>query len=75
MDQTSTSPTADHRARLRAFVESPRFRYPVLALIFVNAVTLGLETSDTVMSAVGTYLVLLDRAILGVFVLELVVRI
>jgi voltage-gated sodium channel len=63
-----------HRARLRELVESQRFRHSILALIGVNALTLGLETSPTVMGAIGPALIALDHAILAVFVAELALR-
>jgi voltage-gated sodium channel len=61
--------------RLQAAVESARFQRGITALIVVNAVTLGLETSETVMQAAGEALAALDRAILAVFVAELLVKI
>lgn len=63
------------RARLVAFVEHPRFTAVITALIVVNAVTLGLETSPAAMAAAGGWLVALDRAILAVFVTELGLRV
>ncbi len=63
------------RARTRALVERPLFGRVVMALIVINAITLGLETSEQAMTVAGTFLVTLDRAILGVFVAELVLRI
>jgi voltage-gated sodium channel len=62
------------RARLGAFVEGPRFTAAITALILVNAVTLGLETSPAVMQAAGGLLHAIDRAILAVFVVELLLR-
>ena len=62
------------RARLGACVEHPRFTAAITALIVVNAVTLGLETSPAAMAAAGDVLVALDRAILAVFVVELALR-
>ncbi|MEO0388341.1 MAG: ion transporter [Pseudomonadota bacterium] len=62
------------RRRLAALIDDPRFDRAVMTLIIVNAVTLGLETSDTVMNAVGPVLLTLDRAILAIFVLEIVLR-
>jgi voltage-gated sodium channel len=47
----------------------------ILALIILNAITLGLETSPAVMEKAGPLLHALDRAILSVFVIELLVRI
>ena len=46
----------------------------VMTLIVVNAVTLGLETSQAVMARWGTLLHVLDQAILAVFVIELLGR-
>jgi voltage-gated sodium channel len=46
----------------------------MIALIVVNAITLGLETSTAAMNAAGALLMALDRFILGVFVLELTAK-
>ncbi|HEV7277496.1 MAG TPA: ion transporter [Devosiaceae bacterium] len=62
------------RERLRSLVESPGFERLIIALIIVNAVTLGLETSEAAMAAAGPLLIALDRAILTVFVIELAIR-
>ncbi len=63
------------RERLRVWVESPRFRYTILGIIAINSVTIGLETSPTVMAVVGDELHMLDNLILGIFVVELALRI
>ncbi len=60
--------------RLKTFVESQRFERAIIALIIINAITLGLETSPAVMSAVGPVLLTIDRLILAVFVVELVAK-
>ncbi|MDO9226316.1 MAG: ion transporter [Pseudomonadota bacterium] len=60
--------------RLAHFIERPLFQNFILALILVNAVTLGLETSPEVMAAYGGALHLLDKALLTVFVAEIVMR-
>lgn len=62
------------RARLGAWIESPRIQGLIIALILFNAVTLGLETSARAMAAWGDWLVLADRAVLAVFVAELLVK-
>src|SRR3712207_5226674 len=46
----------------------------IMALIVANAITLGLETSPSVMSEIGPLLHALDRAFLAVFVVELAAR-
>ena len=61
--------------RLRQLVTSPRTERLILALIIVNAITLGLETSPWVMARFGAGLVWLDKAILAVFVIEVLARI
>lgn len=62
------------RARLRSLVESRLFQHAIIALIVVNAVTLGLETSARAMAAAGPLLVALDKVILAVFVVELLAK-
>ena len=61
-------------AALRPLIESRLFEAVITALIIINAITLGLETSPEAMAAAGPLLVALDRIILGVFVLELAAR-
>jgi voltage-gated sodium channel len=60
--------------RLRTILADPRTEWVVLALILVNAVILGLETSPAVMNAVGPALTFLDAAILTIFVIEIAAR-
>ena len=63
------------RQRVLDFVESPRIERAIIALIIINAVTLGLETSPQIMADYGPVIDWLDRVILGVFVVELTLRI
>jgi voltage-gated sodium channel len=60
---------------LRGIINDPRTERFIMALIIFNAVTLGLETSQTVMAHWGTLLHIVDQAILGIFVVELLGRI
>lgn len=64
----------DLRARAAHLVSSTGFQTAVTALILLNAVTLGLETSDTVMANWGGALHVLDDALLYVFTAELALR-
>ncbi|MCR4267176.1 ion transporter [Nitratireductor sp. ZSWI3] len=59
---------------LKTLIESRRFETLITALIIVNAVTLGLETSEKAMAVAGPLLMAADQAILGVFVAELMAR-
>jgi voltage-gated sodium channel len=62
------------RGQLRDFLERPITQRTILALILVNAVILGLETSPSLMASHGPLLIALDRAILAVFVVEIAAR-
>jgi voltage-gated sodium channel len=66
--------TVPLRARLLEVAEGPRVQRVVIALIVINAITLGLETSPAVMAAIGPALLTIDAAILAVFVLEIGAR-
>ena len=60
--------------RLADFAESAPVQTVITILIVINAVILGLETSDTVMAAAGPALEMLDWAILTVFIVELMFK-
>ncbi|MEL7462913.1 MAG: ion transporter [Pseudomonadota bacterium] len=62
------------RAQCQRLVAHPLFDKIIIALIAINAVTLGLETSQTIMGAVGPVLLTFDKVILGIFVFEIIVR-
>jgi voltage-gated sodium channel len=59
---------------LKSLIESRRFETVITAIIILNAITLGLETSSAVMARFGGLLLTLDRIVLGIFVLELLAR-
>jgi voltage-gated sodium channel len=62
-------------AWLERIVLDRRTEQAIIALIIVNAVVLGLETSPTVMASYGDLLHAIDQAILAVFVVEIGARI
>lgn len=62
------------RVRLGAFLANARVQQFIIALIVINAVLMGLETSGTLMAQYGPTLLAFDRAILVVFVLEIALR-
>ena len=70
---TSTRPS-DWRQRLALWLDRPVVRNGILAVIVLNAVTLGLETSDSAMAAAGPLLLTLDRVFLAIFVAELALK-
>ncbi|MGH8773439.1 MAG: ion transporter, partial [Burkholderiales bacterium] len=63
------------REKLARFVESAPVQTTIIALIVLNAITLGLETSAAVMREIGPLLITLDRIFLTIFVIEIAVRI
>jgi len=74
----SAAPAPDHvpdpaslRGRIAALVEAPFFQHFITAVILVNAVTLGLETSSTAMAAAGPFLLAFDGIVLAIFVVEI----
>jgi voltage-gated sodium channel len=62
------------RARLGDWIESPRVRFTIIAIIVLNAILLGMETSPGLMAGYGDLIVALDKACLAIFVVELTVK-
>src|SRR6056297_519271 len=69
MTDSTTDPSP--RARLAAFLDQQRVRNFIIAVIIVNAITLGLETSSTAMDAAGWLILAIDRICLAIFVVEI----
>jgi voltage-gated sodium channel len=61
--------------RCARLVGSPRFQAAVVAVIAFNALILGLETYDAVDERIGDFLRIANDVCLGLFVVELVIRI
>jgi len=59
---------------LRDFVESRAFQIFVTTVIIINAVTLGLETSPTIVGYAGPFLHVIDSAALWIFTIELLLK-
>ncbi|MCC1492482.1 ion transporter [Cognatishimia sp. F0-27] len=62
------------QARLAAYLELAVVRNTIIAVIIVNAVVLGLETSQTVMARAGGVILLIDKICLAIFVAEIVAK-
>ena len=60
--------------KLRNIVESNRFQNAILAVIVINAIIIGMETSPALMESYGPILVRLDLIALGIFILEILVK-
>lgn len=60
-----------NREKVKNFVESNAFQNTIISLIVFNSITIGMETSSTIMNSIGTTLLLIDKIILAVFVIEI----
>lgn len=74
MNPSTKDAPASLRERARLIVESSRFERFITVLILVNAIALGIETFPVVGAKFGASLLVLDRLVLSVFVIELVTR-
>tara|TARA_Y100001958_G_C21228423_1_gene553922 strand:+ start:118 stop:951 length:834 start_codon:yes stop_codon:yes gene_type:complete len=60
---------------LKKIVERPQFETFVLTVIFLNSITLGLETSPEIMASHGQTLHFLDRLFMIFFSIEIILKI
>jgi len=74
MTTTNKSPPSSARTAVRNWVESPLIQNCIMGLIVINAIVLGLETVPSVMQDYGVILLAIDSLILGVFVVEILLR-
>ncbi len=68
--QSEASPL-NVRERIGTFIEGKPAQYFITTLIVLNAVSLGLETSPTMVEAFGTYLHAFDKFVITIFVIEI----
>ncbi len=62
------------RDKLKKILSSNEWERFIIAIILINSVTLGLETSPEIMQMMGPVLLTIDRAILTTFVVEIAAR-
>ncbi len=74
MEQELETTDQDHRARLRAWIETSGVQSSILIVIIFNAITLGLGTSDRVQANFGGLLYVIDKTVLTIFVIELLLK-
>ncbi|OAO02084.1 hypothetical protein A8B75_13115 [Sphingomonadales bacterium EhC05] len=60
--------------RLRILIESSRFQNVILAVIIINAIIIGMETSSAMMEQFGGILIVLDTIALGIFIVEILLK-
>ncbi len=61
--------------RVQAVLETATFQNAIIVVIVLNAITLGLETSEAVVASAGPFLAVLDRVFLTIFVAELLAKV
>lgn len=72
---TEAAASMSQHSRLEQLVEHDWFKGTIVALIVINAILLGVETSRTLSEGILDTAFRINRAILGIFVVELVLRI
>lgn len=60
--------------KIETFVEGKIFQNVIITLIIINAIILGVETSDWAMVNFGKSLKIIDYIILKVFIIEILLR-
>lgn len=74
MPSSSESTPPVSLSRLQRLLESKGMQRAITGLILVNAAVLGLETSASVMAEIGPFLLLSDRIIVAIFVVEILAK-
>ena len=62
------------RGKVAAFIDQPRIQNAIIWVIVINAIALGMETSDVLMSRIGGLILLVDKICLSIFVIEIVTK-
>ena len=62
------------RGKLQSLLEDSRFGNFIMGVIIFNAILLGVETSDRAVEVMGPVITNLDTVCLGIFVIELVMK-
>ncbi len=60
--------------KLRKFVDGKAFQNTILIVIIINSVILGLQTAPAITNAIGGVLDVLDWVCLGIFILEMLLK-
>lgn len=75
LGRSAPAAPAGIRGRVASWIDSAPVQRAIIALVVLNAVTLGLETVPPVAAVAGDALRLADRVLLAVFVVELGLKI
>lgn len=64
----------EHRKKLAKILDGNKVQSFITGLIFINAITLGLETSSSIRSYIGVYLQMFDNFVIMVFAVEITLK-
>lgn len=62
------------KEKIKHFIENSSIQNFIIALIIFNSITIGMETSPAIMNSFGSTLLLLDKIILTIFVIEILLK-
>lgn len=62
------------KEQIHTLIESKPFQNFIIALIILNGITLGMETSESIRNEIGTFLLYFDLFALGVFTIEIALK-
>lgn len=62
------------REKVKLFVEKISLQNFIITLILFNSITIGMETSGAIMNSFGNILLLIDKIILAIFVIEILLK-
>lgn len=63
-----------NREKLKQFVEKNSLQNFIIALIILNSITIGMETSSVIMKSFGNVLLFIDKIILAIFAIEILLK-
>ena len=61
--------------KIKTFIESKYFQNFIMALIIINGITMGFETSKSIVENYGYYLHIFDKFVISIFTVEIILRI
>ncbi len=62
------------RSSLSEILDRPATQNVIIAVIVVNAITLGMETSDSIMAGIGGLVIAIDKICLAIFTVEIAAK-
>lgn len=60
---------------IKSLVEQKLFQNFIIAIIILNGITMGMETSTTIMKHFSEYILTFDKMVIAIFTLEIILRI